>query len=66
MQAGPCSVAGDIIPGVRFIYLLSLSVAETAMLLPASLSWSRDVNATHDIRRNLRLRYPKDPADENE
>ncbi|XP_052131183.1 uncharacterized protein LOC113215681, partial [Frankliniella occidentalis] len=43
-----------------------LSASETALLLPASLGWSRDVNATHDIRRNLRLRYPKDPADENE
>ena len=42
------------------------ALRETAMLLPASLGWSRDLNATHDIRRNLRLRYPKDPADENE
>jgi hypothetical protein len=36
--------------------------AETAMLLPVTLSSSRRVNETNDIRRNLRLRYPKDPA----
>jgi len=35
---------------------------ETAMLLPVTLSSSRRVNETNDIRRNLRLRYPKDPA----
>ncbi|XP_069683285.1 somatomedin-B and thrombospondin type-1 domain-containing protein-like isoform X2 [Periplaneta americana] len=35
---------------------------ETAMLLPVTLSSSRRVNETNDIRRNLRLRYPKDPT----
>ncbi|XP_071443116.1 somatomedin-B and thrombospondin type-1 domain-containing protein [Hetaerina americana] len=38
------------------------AIKETAMLLPASLSASRHVNETSDIRRNLRLRYPKDPS----
>lgn len=28
-----------------------------AMLLPAALSKSRHENDTHDIRKNLRLRY---------
>jgi hypothetical protein len=37
-------------------------IAETAMLLPVTLSSSRRVNETNDLRRNLRLRYPKDPA----
>uniref|UniRef100_A0A1A9VWM1 Uncharacterized protein n=1 Tax=Glossina austeni TaxID=7395 RepID=A0A1A9VWM1_GLOAU len=30
---------------------------ETALLLPAALSYSRHANDSHDIRRNLRLRY---------
>ncbi|XP_077295841.1 somatomedin B and thrombospondin type 1 domain containing protein vexed [Arctopsyche grandis] len=34
---------------------------EIAMLLPASLSESRKVNQTEDIRNNLRLRNPEDP-----
>jgi hypothetical protein len=41
-------------------------VPETAMLLPVTLSSSRRVNETNDIRRNLRLRYPKDPAEDKE
>ncbi|GLH14766.1 uncharacterized protein LOC113470227 [Gryllus bimaculatus] len=39
---------------------------KTAMLLPARLSASRRANQTNDIRRNLRLRYPKDPAQHHE
>uniref|UniRef100_A0A1B0A1D0 Uncharacterized protein n=1 Tax=Glossina pallidipes TaxID=7398 RepID=A0A1B0A1D0_GLOPL len=30
---------------------------KTALLLPAALSYSRHANDSHDIRRNLRLRY---------
>lgn len=36
-----------------------------AMILPASFAHIRTVNASKDIRRNLRLRYPKDPAKES-
>ncbi|GBP74280.1 hypothetical protein EVAR_58558_1 [Eumeta japonica] len=32
------------------------------MILPASLSLTRHSNETHDIRKNLRLRNPDDPA----
>nr|XP_018907152.1 PREDICTED: somatomedin-B and thrombospondin type-1 domain-containing protein-like [Bemisia tabaci] len=39
------------------------ALKETAMLLPVSLSLSRKINETSDIRRNLRFRYPKDPAE---
>ncbi|XP_023715451.1 somatomedin-B and thrombospondin type-1 domain-containing protein [Cryptotermes secundus] len=42
------------------------AIKETAMLLPVTLSSSRRVNETNDIRRNLRLRYPKDPAQDKE
>ncbi|GFT73080.1 RPE-spondin [Nephila pilipes] len=38
---------------------------ETAMILPASYSTIRQLNATQDIRNNLRLRYRKDPEEEN-
>ncbi|KAG8176521.1 hypothetical protein JTE90_021812 [Oedothorax gibbosus] len=38
---------------------------ETAMLLPATYSTIRHLNATQDIRNNLRLRYRKDPEEEN-
>ncbi|XP_022253156.1 uncharacterized protein LOC106469051, partial [Limulus polyphemus] len=37
---------------------------ETALLLSGKFSKMRTMNDTQDIRRNLRLRYPKDPAKE--
>lgn len=37
---------------------------EMALLLPGKFSQARAVNATTDIRKNLRLKYPKDPAKE--
>lgn len=37
---------------------------EVALLLPGKLSHTRVVNASLDIRKNLRLKYPKDPAKE--
>lgn len=38
---------------------------ETAMILPADLDYTRTVNASKDIRKNLRLKYPKDPLQES-
>ncbi|XP_046683225.1 somatomedin-B and thrombospondin type-1 domain-containing protein [Homalodisca vitripennis] len=40
------------------------ALKETAMLLPASLAFSRRSNETADITKNLRLRYPKDQLEE--
>ncbi|GLV36931.1 uncharacterized protein CBL_02234 [Carabus blaptoides fortunei] len=37
-----------------------VAVKEMAMLLPGSLSLSRHINETSDIRRNLRMRDPQD------
>nr|XP_042903211.1 somatomedin-B and thrombospondin type-1 domain-containing protein isoform X2 [Parasteatoda tepidariorum] len=37
---------------------------EIAMILPATYSVIRQLNASHDIRSNLRLRYRKDPEQE--
>ncbi|KAK7871272.1 hypothetical protein R5R35_007556 [Gryllus longicercus] len=52
--------------GTRCPHSAKSAVKETAMLLPARLSASRRANQTNDIRRNLRLRYPKDPAQHHE
>lgn len=38
---------------------------ETALILPSTFSHIRTMNATHDIRKNLRLKYPKDPVKDN-
>ncbi|CAG2102352.1 unnamed protein product [Medioppia subpectinata] len=38
---------------------------ETALILQSSFSETRQVDDSIDIRRNLRLRYPKDPQKEN-
>ncbi|XP_013783633.1 somatomedin-B and thrombospondin type-1 domain-containing protein-like [Limulus polyphemus] len=40
------------------------ALKETALILRGEFSKMRTMNATHDIRKNLRLRYPKDPAKE--
>lgn len=37
---------------------------EMALLLPGKFSHARAVNETTDIRKNLRLKYPKNPAKE--
>lgn len=42
---------------VNFTYLF---VAEIAMLLPGSLGHTRTANNTKDIRKNLRMRDPKE------
>ncbi|UYV63518.1 hypothetical protein LAZ67_2004441 [Cordylochernes scorpioides] len=39
-------------------------VKQAAMILPAAYSTPRVVNASTDIRKNLRLKYPKDPIKE--
>ncbi|GBO00597.1 hypothetical protein AVEN_259549-1 [Araneus ventricosus] len=38
---------------------------EIAMILPATYGGIRQINATQDIRTNLRLKYKKDPEEEN-
>ncbi|KAH9395271.1 hypothetical protein TYRP_016729 [Tyrophagus putrescentiae] len=38
---------------------------ETAIILQSSFSSTRNVDENQDIRRNLRLNYPKDPLKEN-
>ncbi|XP_023211060.1 somatomedin-B and thrombospondin type-1 domain-containing protein-like [Centruroides sculpturatus] len=38
---------------------------EMALILPSMYSQIRTANSTNDIRKNLRLRYPKDPAKES-
>ncbi|KPM07431.1 thrombospondin-like protein [Sarcoptes scabiei] len=38
---------------------------EMAIILPSSFSTHRTVDETKDIRRNLRLNYPKDPLKDN-
>ncbi|GAB6022502.1 hypothetical protein CHUAL_006609 [Chamberlinius hualienensis] len=38
---------------------------ETAMILPATLDFARTVNISRDIRKNLQLKYPKDPMKDN-
>jgi len=38
---------------------------ETAIILQSSFSYTRNVDENQDIRRNLRLNYPKDPLKEN-
>ncbi|KAJ6216497.1 hypothetical protein RDWZM_007654 [Blomia tropicalis] len=40
-------------------------VRETAIVLLSSFSSTRNVDEEQDIRRNLRLNYPKDPLKEN-
>lgn len=40
------------------------ALKETALLLSGKFSKMRTMNDTQDIRKNLRLRYPKDPAKE--
>lgn len=37
---------------------------EMALLLPGKFSHARTVNDSTDIRKNLRLKYPKNPAKE--
>uniref|UniRef100_A0A1B0BWZ5 Uncharacterized protein n=1 Tax=Glossina palpalis gambiensis TaxID=67801 RepID=A0A1B0BWZ5_9MUSC len=42
----------------KYLFFVSFAlILETALLLPAALSYSRHANDSHDIRRNLRLRY---------
>ncbi|GAV05651.1 hypothetical protein RvY_15750 [Ramazzottius varieornatus] len=38
---------------------------EVAALLPGIFAHARDANETFDIRHNLRINYPKDPAEES-
>lgn len=45
--------------------ILILSHSETAIILQSSFSSTRNIDADSDIRRNLRLNYPKDPLKEN-
>ncbi|XP_049942532.1 somatomedin-B and thrombospondin type-1 domain-containing protein-like [Schistocerca serialis cubense] len=52
--------------GTRCPHSNKSALKETAMLLPAKLGNSRRANETTDIRRNLRLRYPKQPHENNE
>lgn len=40
-------------------------LAETAIILQSSFSATRNVDENQDIRRNLRLNYPKDPLRDN-
>lgn len=41
------------------------AIRESAIILQSSFSTHRNVDQEQDIRRNLRLNYPKDPLREN-